>query len=279
MPDTLVGADGQPVNALYGFFDFCVRFLKQVRPQRVVFVFDESLEQSHRNDIYPAYKANREPAPPELKRQFSYCRELTRSLGISEIAHDCYEGDDLIGTLAEQARAAGYPVVIVSSDKDTAQLVGEGDIWWDFVKGMRLDGEGVVRKFGVLPRQIPDLLALSGDAVDNVPGVPGIGPVTAARLLSHFGSLDRLLERWQEVATLELRGAKRIAGLIGEHLQTIRLSRQLTGIYCQVPLPDGFSAELGPPDNGRFDTLCDEIGLSDYRRRQFNECVAQLSEA
>ena len=276
MPDTLVGGDGQPVNALYGFFDFAVRFLKQVCPRHAVFVFDESLEQSHRKEIYPAYKANRDPAPPELKRQFQHCRELVRSLGVSEIANNRYEGDDLVGTLAARARRDGHKVVIVSSDKDLAQLVEDGDTWWDFGKGGQLNGEKITQRFGVSPEKIPDMLSIAGDAVDNIPGVPGVGPVTAARLLDHFDSLAHLLARWQDIENLKLRGAKRVAGLIGEHLETIRLSRQLTGIHCDVPLPDGFTAEVGQPDMERFEALSNEIGFSTYRRKQFSECVEQL---
>ncbi len=276
MPDTLVDADGRPANAVYGFFDFAVRFLKQIQPQQVVFVFDESLEQSHRNEIYPAYKANRDPAPPELKHQFGQCRELVRSLGVSEIANNRYEGDDLIGTLAARARRDGHQVVIISSDKDLAQLVEGDDLWWDFARGSKLNSGQITERFGVPPGRIADMLAIAGDAVDNIPGVPGIGPVTAARLLTHFDSLESLLERWREIESLKLRGAKRIAGLVGEHLETVRLARQLTGIHCEVPLPDGFTTALGQPDVARFDALSDRVGFSNYRRGQFNECVGQL---
>ena len=277
MPDDLTDADGRLANAVYGFFNFAVRFLSEARPRHVAFVFDESLEQSHRNEIYPAYKANRDPAPPELKRQFSRCRELVRAFGAAEIAHDRYEADDLIGTLAARARRAGHPVVIVTGDKDLAQLVGDGDLWWDFSRGDRLDGDRIAQRFGVSPERIADLLALAGDPVDNIPGVPGVGPKTAARLLAHFGSLDRLLECWREIEGLELRGAQRIAGLIGEYLETIRLARRLTGIHCGVPLPDEFSLALGPPDAAHFDELSERVGFSDYRRRQFRECVERLS--
>ena len=279
MPDTLVCLNGQPANAFYGFFDFVVRFLRQVSPQQIVFVFDESLECSYRNEIYPAYKANREPAPAELKRQFVQCRELVRSLGISEIADNCYEGDDLIGTLATRVRHDnGAQVVIVTKDKDLTQLVEGDDLWWDFTKGTKLNKEKIAQRFGVLPEQIADMLAIAGDATDNIPGVPGIGSVTACRLLEHFNSLESLLDRWKEIENLNLRGAKRIAGLVSEHIETIRLSRKLTGIYCDVPLPDGFSVTVGQPDKVLFESLSENIGLSDYRRRQFNECVELLGK-
>ena len=279
MPGHLVDGAGRPTGALYGFFDFAVRFLKRVRPQHAVFVFDESLEQSHRNEIYPAYKANREPAPPELKRQFEQCRELVRSLGVSEIADNRYEGDDLIGTITMRARRAGHPVTIVTSDKDLAQLIGDDDVLWDFTKGVKLGAEEVTERFGVAPGRIADMLAIAGDSVDNVPGVPGIGPVTAARLLAHFDTLEQLLERWQEIENLELRGAKRITGLIGEHLETIRLARRLTGVYCEVPLPEGFTTTRAQPDAARFDTLSKDAGFSGYRHKQFNDCVESLSRA
>ena len=279
MPEGLSDAEGRPTGALYGFFDFVIRFLTQVRPKHAVFVFDESLEHSHRNEIYPAYKANREPAPPELVRQFEQCRELVRSIGVSEIANNRYEGDDLIGTLAAHAHRCEHSVVIVSCDKDLTQLIEGDDLIWDFNKGAKLGFDNITERFGVSPAQIPDMLAIAGDSVDNIPGVPGIGQVTAARLLKHFNSLEQLLERWPEIENLDLRGAKRIMGLVGEHLETIRLSRRLTGIHCEVPLPNNFTTHLGQPDTARFDALSDDVGFSSYRRRQFNDCIESMMPA
>jgi 5'-3' exonuclease len=186
MPDDMVDGDGNPVNALYGYCRFLGDFMEQVRPEYLAVLFDESLTTSFRTGIYPAYKANREPAPPELKRQFEQCRQFTRALGVMECAHPIYEADDLIGTLVTVGRGTGRPSTIVSRDKDLAQLVSRHDVFWDFAGKGRLTYEQIPEAFGVLPEQIADFLALAGDAVDNIRGVPGVGRKTAAALLGHF---------------------------------------------------------------------------------------------
>ncbi len=271
MPDTLRDGDGRPVNAVYGFYDFVMRFLRRTMPRQIVFAFDESLETSHRNDIYPPYKANREPAPDELKAQFHRCRGLVGALGIGEVADPRYEADDLIGALAQRARERGDAVVIVSSDKDLAQLVRAGDTWWDYPKRDQADCDAIAERFGVRPEQISDLLAIAGDPVDNVPGVPGVGPVTAARLLRHFGSVAELLARVAEIADLDVRGAGRVEGLVREYAETIRLAQRLTTIDGSAPLPPGLSCEVAPGDRARLQELSDELGFGRYRRRQWQE--------
>ena len=271
MPETLSDSEGRPVNAVYGFYDFVMRFLRATAPRQIAFAFDESLETSHRNDIYPPYKANREPAPDELKAQFRYCRNLVGALGLSEVADPRYEADDLIGTLAHRARERGDAVVIVSSDKDLAQLVREGDTWWDYPKRDEADCDTVAKRFGVRPEQISDLLAITGDQVDNVPGVPGVGPVTAARLLRHFDSVANLLDHVAEIADLDMRGARRIEGLIREYSATIRLAHRLTTIDGTAPLPPDLCCRVVPGDPQRLQALSDELGFGRYRRRQWRE--------
>ena len=273
MPDTLSDREGRLVNAVYGFYDFVMRFLRRTAPRQIVFAFDESLETSYRNDIYPPYKANREPAPDELKAQFRRCRELVGALGIGEVADARYEADDLIGALALRARDRGDAVVIVSGDKDLAQLVREGDTWWDYPKRGEADGAAITERFGVGPEQISDLLAVTGDPVDNVPGVPGVGPVTASRLLRHFGSVAEMLERVAEIADLEVRGAKRVEGLVREYAETIRLAHRLTMIDGAAPLPRGLSCEVAPGNRERLQELSDELGFGRYRRRQWQEYI------
>ena len=271
MPDTLSDGEGRPVNAVYGFYDFVMRFLRATAPRRIAFAFDESLTTSHRNDIYPPYKANREPAPDELKAQFHRCRGLIGALGLNEVADARYEADDLIGALALRAQARGDAVVIVSSDKDLAQLVRAGDTWWDYPKRAAADGDAIAARFGVRPEQISDLLAITGDAVDNVPGVPGVGPVTAARLLRHFGSVAEVLARVAEIADMDVRGAGRIEGLVREYAETIRLAHRLTTIDGSAPLPSGFSCEVAPGDRARLQQLSDELGFGRHRRRQWQK--------
>lgn len=277
IPDTMADKQGRPTNAVIGFFDFAAQLLPDLESKNVVFVFDESLESSHRNEIYPPYKQNRDPAPDELKRQFDQCRELIHSLGVPGLAHHRYEADDVIGTLVQQAREQGQSAVIVSADKDLAQLIRENDVWWHYAKRERLNYDGVTERFGVSPLQIADWLALAGDATDNIPGVPGIGAVTARKLLNHFDTLDALLENLDEVASIPgLRGASNIAGLIGEHTETLRIARQLTAICCDVPLPDDFTPEISAPDHERFAQLAAELGFSAHRHRQFEEVVRKM---
>ncbi len=280
MPDSWVNHEGHPINALRGFFDFTTRFLDEVKPQYIAFVFDESLEHSYRNEIYPPYKENREPAPIELKRQIVQCRELIRALGILEIAHHHYEADDLIGTLAVYAKKRGLQVIIVSSDKDLAQLIQTDDIWWDYTKRRRFRSEDVKAHFGVLPEQIPDWLALAGDSVDNIPGIPGIGVVSAAKLLNYFGTIENLLNNLDSVEKVEgLRGASRISGLISEHAETLLLSRRLTRIVCDVPLSESVDMTIRQPDLSGFESLSVTASFREYYKRRFEKCIKNLRVA
>ena len=171
IPDSMRDGEQNPVNAVYGYTRFLGDFLEQVEPDFVAAAFDVSLSTSFRNELYPDYKANREPAPPELKRQFELCRKITRALGVHECADTAYEADDLIGTLAVGMRNAGHSVTIVSRDKDLLQLLEEGDTFWDYAGKRRIRYREVQAAFGVRAEQVPDFLGLAGDAVDNIPGV------------------------------------------------------------------------------------------------------------
>ena len=276
MPDDMVDADGNPINALYGFCRFIGDFMEQIRPERVAVLFDESLTTSFRTEIYPEYKANREPAPEDLKRQFGQCRRFVKSFGLMECAHPRYEADDLIGTLATEGRAKGIPSTIISRDKDLAQLVTREDVFWDFA------GKGMVRydqipdHFGVWPEQIADFLALAGDSVDNIKGVPGVGKKTAIALLQHFGSLDDIYNNLDTVHEVNVRGAKTLGTKLETHRDDAMLARQLTGIACDAPVERPASG-LRPqaPDLGAVNALYDETGIGMALRRQA-ERVADL---
>jgi len=187
--DEFANSAGEPTNAVYGFTGFLCSLLEQTKAEHIGVAFDESLSKSYRNEIYPEYKANRDPAPEELKRQFKWARDVAESMGLSCFADDRYEADDLIGTLAEHWRDRGHPVCIITSDKDLTQLVTKSDTWWDFTRNRKLNHAKIKDKFGVFPEQIADFLALTGDSVDNIPGIPGVGPKSAAALLSHFDDL------------------------------------------------------------------------------------------
>jgi len=180
----------QPNQAFTGFTDFVYRLLTEQAPRHLVFAFDESRSSSARKSIYADYKANRSPAPLELKRQFAWCRQWLEALGISCVSSNQWEADDLIGSLHHYHASSRLAVAILTADKDLAQLIGERDLWWSYLDNIRLDYRAVCRKFGVRPDQIAAQLALTGDKVDNIPGIPEIGRKTAARLLTKYDTLE-----------------------------------------------------------------------------------------
>jgi len=232
----MTDGDGQPVNALYGFGRFLGDLLEEARPEHVAVAFDESLSTSFRNAIYPAYKKNREPAPPELKRQFALCRELCRLLGLAEFGSPTHEADDIIGTIATRMRLSGHRSVLVTRDKDLAQLVRDGDHYWDYAGERRFAYRDIEAKFGVCPERMADYQALLGDSVDNIPGIPGIGPKTAAALLQVFTSLEELYEGLDRVGALPIRGAAKLVGKLLQHREAAYLARRLTVIACDMPI-------------------------------------------
>ena len=235
-------ADGAPVNAVYGFVRFLCDFLERAKPTHIVVAFDESLTSSFRNAIYPEYKAHRELPPAELLTQFAYCKAVAAALGLTVLSDIQYEADDLIGSALASGRRHGCRGVIVSADKDFGQLIGAEDEQWDFSRDQRWDTRGVRQRLGVQPEQVADLLALTGDAVDNIPGVPGIGAKTAATLLAHFGTLDALLARIEEVPYLRFRGSGQAYVRLKQHREQALLSRALTGIAMDAPVPAGIEA-------------------------------------
>jgi DNA polymerase I len=267
MPDEFHDADGHPVNAVHGFTRFLCELLERVRPEHLAVAFDASLTTSFRNAIYPAYKANRELPPPDLERQFVRCREITEALGIRMLIDHSYEADDLIGSTLWSLRGHGFRGVIVSADKDFGQLLGEHDEQWDYARNQRWGPAGVLEKLGVQPHQVADYLALCGDAVDNIPGVPGIGAKTAAALLTHFGSLDTLLDRIDEVPFLRLRGAASCAQKLREHAEAARLYRRLTRIALDAPVATDAGALLRRRvDNSGLETLCEQLRFGPLTR-------------
>jgi 5'-3' exonuclease len=267
--DEFANADGEPTNAVYGFAGFLCSLLERARPDFVGIAFDESLTTSFRNEIFPDYKANREPAPEELKRQFSWAREVAESMGLQCFADPLYEADDLIGTLAAYWRARGHPVCVVSSDKDLVQIISEGDHWWDFARDRKLSRRRAFEHFGIWPEQMADYLALTGDPVDNIPGVPGVGPKTASALLAHFSDLDSLWQRLAEVPHLSLRGARSLHGKLNAHREAAELARSLTAIHEEVPSalerPDLARRSV---DTARLNRLFDDLSFGGMLRQR-----------
>ena len=272
MPNDFHDADGWPTNAVHGFARFLLELIERERPTHIAIAFDEAHDSCFRNAIYPAYKANREPAPDELRRQFAHCKALCAALGLAVLAHREYEADDLIGSAAHAARAHGFRAVIVSADKDLSQLLDEHDEQWDYARNQRWGAAGVPARYGVHARQIADYLALCGDAVDNIPGVPGIGAKTAIALLAHFDTLDALLARVEEVPYLRLRGAASAAARLHQHREQALLCRQLATIALDAPL-NGASLHFvrGSVDASVLLALCESLRFGPLTRRRLHQ--------
>jgi 5'-3' exonuclease len=269
MPPDMQDADGNPVHAVFGFARFLGDLIERAKPQFLAVAFDESLESSFRNRIYPPYKANREPAPADLKRQFAACQEFATLIGATALSSNEYEADDIIGTLAARARSGGRSATIVSRDKDLAQLIRQGDIYWNYTDNLRLQHHEIAGHYGVAPERYADYLALTGDSVDNIKGVPGVGPKTAAALLTEFASLEELYGNLSRVAALPIRGATKLGARLAEHRDAAMLARELTRIVCDVPLdiqPDDLRRR--PPRSADIERFCDRHGFGPMLRRQ-----------
>jgi DNA polymerase-1 len=280
LPPDIADREGNPTQALYGFARFLGDLLERRQPRYAAVLFDESHGSCFRHRIYPQYKANREPAPAALKRQFALCREFCRHLGVAEFASDEYEADDLIGTLAQRCRDDGLRVTVVSRDKDLAQLIWPGDVFWDYSDAAEYRYEEIAARFGVPPERMADYLALRGDSVDNVPGVPGIGPKTAAALMSLFASLDELFEGLDTLAGLPLRGAAGLPQRLRRHREAAYLARALTRIVCNAPI-EAVRADLQrrAPDLERLAAFCDTHGLGTTLLRRQAERLTRDAHA
>lgn len=264
--DDFFASNGENINAVYGFARFLTKFIQQTKAQYIACAFDESLATSYRNEIYPQYKANREPAPEDLKRQFKLCQQVAQVLGVATFSDGYYEADDLIGTLASYYKRLGHTNHIISADKDLAQLIHEGDSWWDYGKSEALDSAMIFNKFGVYPNQVIDYLALTGDSVDNIPGVAGIGAKTATVLLGHFKTLDEILKRHLEIRYLSFRGAKSCQKKIADNMDEARLAKKLTTIVTDIPL-ENYDVQRKSLDKKRINNLFDFLKFGPILRR------------
>ena len=252
----LTGPDGKPTHAVYGFVTMLRKLLADQRPDLIAAAFD-TRGPTFRTGLDAEYKANRPSMPDDLAVQVPAVHEACEALGVPILMHDEYEADDVIGTLAEQARAAGCDVGIVTGDKDFFQLVRDGvRVFNPRDEGAWLDAGGVEAKFGVAPDKVVDVLALMGDAVDNVKGVPGIGEKGARELITAHGSLDALLADPTQVAS------KRYRNAIEQHADEARLSRELVRIRTDVPVRfDAEAFSYGGADAERCYRLFSELGF------------------
>ena len=248
LPPLTRKSDGLPVGAVSGFCNMLFKIIEDQKgsnaPTHLVVVFDAK-GKTFRSDIYPEYKMNRPPAPEDLIPQFPLTRDATRAFGLACIEQEGFEADDIMATLAVQAREAGGHVTIVSSDKDLMQLVGNGVEMYDAMKNKRIGPEQVEEKFGVAPNRVIDVQSLAGDSVDNVPGAPGIGVKTAALLINEYGDLDSLLERASEI-----KQPKRRETLI-DNADQIRTSRDLVTLKTDMEMDcdfDDFQVQAPDPE-------------------------------
>ncbi|PAU98201.1 DNA polymerase I [Paracoccus salipaludis] len=260
LPPLTRKSDGLPVGAVAGFCNMIWKYINDARgpdaPTHAAVIFDHS-SKTFRNEIYGDYKANRPEPPEELRPQFPLTREATRAFNLACIEIRDYEADDIIATLACQARELGGTVTIISSDKDLMQLVGDGVDMLDPIKGKSITRDEVFEKFGVYPDRVADVQALAGDAVDNVPGAPGIGIKTAAQLINEYGDLESLLARAEEI-----KQPKRRQTLI-DHAEQIRISKRLVQLDCKTPIDFAMATlEVKDPDPA---VLMDFLNQMEFR--------------
>jgi len=268
LPESITDRSGEPAQATWGFGAFLLQYVEEQEPTHLGVAFDESLSTSFRNELYPAYKAQRELPPEDLAAQLRDCRELAAGLGAATFVDPRYEADDLIGTLTHQLLRLGHRVVVVSPDKDLTQLVNRRVEMHDVARGRRFDAAGVHATFGVRPEQIPDFLGLAGDAVDNIPGVAGIGNKTAAALLAVFDDLESIYVDVGRVAGLPLRGAASVCEKLRRDRDRAFLSRELATIARDAPCRARLrEMRLTGPDADRLQPLLERLGFESLQER------------
>jgi 5'-3' exonuclease len=259
LPDNIKSRNGMLTNAVLGYVRTLLRIINERKPEYIAVAFEK--DSSFRTSIFAAYKANRKQPPQELEAQFDHCRRITEAMGVTCLEANNYEADDVIGTIASRMSSAGHPVIIVTGDKDMSQLVSNSVRVYDMAKEHWMDEAAVREKFGVAPTQIPDLLALHGDHVDNIPGVMGVGEKTARQILSVCVTVEDVAQT-DLGSKLHFRGRDEILRRIRENMETVRVSRQLATICCEVPLelsPEVLRYRRG--DRGTLHSLCEELGF------------------
>jgi DNA polymerase-1 len=266
----LTNSKGLHTNAIKGVISMVKRLAKDYPESQVVVIFDAK-GKTFRNDIYSEYKAHRPPMPEELREQIEPIHNIIRAMGLPLLIIDGVEADDVIGTLAAQAIQHKQDVIVSTGDKDMAQLVNEHVALINTMTDTFMDVEGVKNKFGVPPEHIIDYLALMGDKVDNIPGVPKVGEKTAVGLVAGLGSLEDIYANLDDVKTLSFRGAKTLAPKLEEHKEQAFLSKELATIKCDVELEFGLT-ELKSADTDKATLL----GL--FRDMEFKAWIAELSD-
>lgn len=257
----LTSPQGTPVNAVLGFMNMFMRLRSKIECDYCLVLFDAKRE-NFRNDIFPEYKGTRKETPAELIPQFPIIRRVVDILNLSFLEMEGYEADDLIATYADLALKQNFEVVVVSADKDLMQLIRPGVEYYDSMKDKFFTPKDVQEKFGVFPEKVVDVQALSGDSIDNVPGVPGIGPKTAADLVNQFGSLEEVLAHASEI-----KQNKRRETLL-ENIENAKISKKLVTLKSDVPVSEKIeSFRCKAPDKQKIMSFIDEYGLKSLRAR------------
>lgn len=268
LPKTIVDSDARPVNAVHGFTSFLAKYVADERPTHIAVAFDRHFNGSFRNEYYPAYKAHRDPSPPELDAQVDPSLEVVEAIGITAFIDERYEADDLIATVIDQTRADEVDYVIVSTDKDLTQLVSDRAVLIEPARSLRFDAAGVKEKFGVRPDQITDFLALAGDAVDNIPGVRGIGPKTAAQLLARFGSLEGIYANLGSLRSSSIRGDGSAAAKLERDVELAGMSKRLATASIDAPIEVALDdLRYRGPDESRIEPLFKRLGFNSLQVR------------
>ena len=253
---------GHPTHAVYGFTGFLLDFLRNKNPEHLFCAFDESLGSGFRHQISRDYKANRELPDDALAFQLNACRQLCRVLGVAEMASSIYEADDLIGAVATNVRAAQAQPVIVTRDKDLAQIIEADDLYWDFGKALPKTQRQVEKDLEIGCQQMADFLALTGDSSDNIAGVPGVGAKTAKQLLLYFPDIKAILEHLDQLQDLPIRGAGKLADKLSNYGEQMLLSRELATIVTKIEnSPDLTEIMWKGVHQDAFMLFCEEMGF------------------
>ncbi|MCD6352823.1 MAG: DNA polymerase I [Proteobacteria bacterium] len=257
---SLSNSKGLPTNAVFGFTRMLIKLIEERNPPYAAMIFD-SKGHTFRHEMYADYKANRASMPDDMSIQLPYIKEVTRGFNLPAIEMEGYEADDLIGALARMAGEAGFFVVMVTGDKDFMQLVTKKTIVWDPMKEKTIDADSIRKDLGIEPRQIVDMMGLSGDAVDNIPGVPGIGRKTALDLIKKFGSMELLYEQIDTITK------KKQHDNLVQYKDQAFLSRELATINKNAPLSFDLDAlKLKNPDNSKLSRLFKELEFRQLQR-------------
>lgn len=255
----LTNSAGLPTNAIYGFTNMMLKFIREHKPQYLAVALDAGRE-TFRNELFADYKANRPEAPAELLPQFPYVRKALDALSVPVLELEGYEADDIIATLCRMLSGHHCELIVVSGDKDLMQLVTNGVKLYDSAKERWIGAHEVKAKFGVEPQRIVDVMGLMGDSVDNIPGVRGIGEKTAITLIQQFHSLENLFEHLEDLDKTELRGIARIRKALEEGKEAALLSRELATAKIDVPIQvEMDQLRFSHPDRDKLRVLFEEL--------------------